>query len=158
MRVCSCCYQIKPLTKYAKNRSIPGDGIRKQCNDCRNTNRRKRYRLDHERIRKQKRNYVALHKEKQKEYMLLRNYGITYKEYLIKLSSQNNVCAICYEPEISFCSKSQKIKSLAVDHNHKTGKIRGLLCTKCNSALGKLRESPIIITNMLKYITKYLEK
>lgn len=59
-------------------------------------------------------------------------YGITQKQYNDMELSQNGTCAICPK------SKIYKNKKLSVDHNHKTGKIRGLLCDNCNRALGFL--------------------
>jgi hypothetical protein len=65
-----------------------------------------------------------------------------------KLSEQQNgMCAICgVKPDN---------KLLSLDHNHKTGEIRGLLCNNCNVALGNLREDESIILNMLEYLRKY---
>lgn len=60
------------------------------------------------------------------------------------LEKQNGVCAIC--------GHKDKKKSLAVDHDHKTGKIRGLLCGRCNPALGFIQESTELIKQLLKYL------
>jgi hypothetical protein len=63
---------------------------------------------------------------------------------------QNYVCAVCLKFELS-----EQHGTLAVDHNHITGKNRGLLCGNCNKALGLLREDPSIIKSLLKYLDKY---
>jgi hypothetical protein len=60
------------------------------------------------------------------------NFGITLEEYDALFDSQDGKCAICLLPPSG--------RQLAVDHDHKTGKIRGLLCTKCNVALGLLND------------------
>lgn len=56
-------------------------------------------------------------------------YGVTVEEYAEILRSQDGVCAICHQP----CSTG---KSLAVDHDHETGRVRGLLCRRCNRGIG----------------------
>lgn len=58
---------------------------------------------------------------------------------------QNGSCAICGK-------KETESKKLVVDHNHKTGKVRGLLCHSCNTALGLVKEDIEILKKMIKYI------
>lgn len=72
-------------------------------------------------------------KDRHWEYKLRRNYGMEKGEYLRMLEAQDGLCAMCGGTNSSG-------KRLAVDHDHKTGKVRGLLCTNCNSALGKFGE------------------
>lgn len=74
----------------------------------------------------------------------LKKYGLTEKDYQILLDSQNGVCAICKQ----ICQRS---KGLSVDHCHKTGKVRGLLCSSCNLALGNIKENVTYMRNMIKY-------
>jgi hypothetical protein len=69
---------------------------------------------------------------------LKRNYGITLAEYNSILEKQGGVCAICGKPESAKDSNSGVARNLAVDHCHETGRVRGLLCTGCNTAIGKL--------------------
>ena len=76
-------------------------------------------------------------------YNRLRKLGITKQEYTAILEKQNGVCAICS----NVCSKS-----LAVDHDHATGVIRGLLCNKCNRGIGYLQDSPEILQKALNYL------
>ena len=71
-------------------------------------------------------------------------YGITSDEYLEMLEQQNGVCKICHEP-------SQR-KRLSVDHCHDTGKVRGLLCERCNSVLGRVKDSVLILENAANYL------
>lgn len=81
--------------------------------------------------------------EYKRNYSLLRNYGISGIEYSILLEKQKGVCFIC--------GKRQK-KSLAVDHCHKTGKIRGLLCDRCNRGLGFFKDSAENLLRASHYI------
>lgn len=83
--------------------------------------------------------------------MLLAKYGITKPEYDQLLKEQGGVCAICRKSET--VKQGGEVKSLSVDHNHQTGKIRGLLCSKCNMVLGKIND-----INILANAINYLEK
>lgn len=68
----------------------------------------------------------------------LRNYGLTLAEYDARLAEQGRVCAICRQPQ-------GRGWDLAVDHDHATGAVRGLLCGKCNVAPGLLRDDPDLL-------------
>ena len=83
-----------------------------------------------------------------REYDLMKSYSITKNDYEVLLKQQNNKCKICgSEPPLV-----GKKKYLCVDHDHKTGKIRGLLCDKCNRGIGLLNDDYKIIQNALNYI------
>lgn len=86
----------------------------------------------------------------------LKKYDINYKEYLKILRKQNGLCAICKKPE-KIITKGEKVCLLAVDHNHETGKVRGLLCYKCNISIGHLEENITILKNAIKYLKKYVK-
>ena len=75
-----------------------------------------------------------------------RKYGITLAQYDAMLEEQANTCAICGEPPFGV--------RLAVDHSHTTGKVRGLLCSSCNSRLGVL-ESEEFTKRARAYLARY---
>lgn len=81
----------------------------------------------------------------------LRKYNINYKEYLEFLNKQNGLCAICKRKEL-IMNVSNKISDLAVDHCHKTGNIRGLLCNRCNISLGGFDDNIEYLKNAIKYL------
>lgn len=83
-----------------------------------------------------------------------RKFGITPERYSELLQSQNSVCAICDQPETA--TRMGKIKALAVDHCHKSGKIRGLLCSDCNTGIGKLKDDPKVLLAAIQYLTYHL--
>lgn len=87
-----------------------------------------------------------------KSYELKKNFKITYEQYNKILKEQNFVCAICEEPEKVIHHISGILKSLAVDHCHKTGKIRGLLCQRCNRVLGKIKDRIDLLEKMKAYL------
>jgi hypothetical protein len=90
--------------------------------------------------------------EAQRHYGLKRYYGIDLAKYQEMLLAQNGVCAICSKPETSVVNG--KIKPLAVDHCHNSEKIRGLLCARCNQAIGLLNENPAILSSAIEYLRK----
>lgn len=83
------------------------------------------------------------------EYNLLRRYGITKEEWESLLETQGNKCAICRRGPEGFKNHAR----LFVDHDHATGRIRGLLCGTCNSGLGHFKDSP----DLLRMAATYLE-
>lgn len=91
--------------------------------------------------------------KKQKEWLvqknssLKRNFNITYADYLALLTKQNNRCEICK-------SLNSSKKHFHVDHCHKTGKVRGLLCRKCNTGLGFFDDNPELLIKAAEYINR----
>lgn len=76
--------------------------------------------------------------------------GVCNTEYDKMLTQQKGVCAIC-----SSTLNSSRYTKLAVDHNHRTGKVRGLLCTSCNTALGLMKDSPIRLEKAAEYLKRH---
>lgn len=76
---------------------------------------------------------------------MLKKYGLSYSDWELLLIRQNHVCAICKRPETG--------KTLAVDHCHRTGKVRGLLCAKCNQGIGMFDDN----ASSLRTAAEYLE-
>ena len=85
-----------------------------------------------------------------------RVYGITDAEYIEMVKSQNGLCAICGEPEKR--TMHGKVKSLSIDHDHATGKVRKLLCSGCNHGLGNFKDNVQVILRAAAYITEHKEK
>lgn len=101
------------------------------CRKCHNDRMRAYYRKDPSRFLKINRKAL---------------YNITDEEYQNKLRNQIGTCAICNRPP------NGRWKSLHVDHDHTSGKFRGLLCSNCNIALGLVREDVSILRNMESYL------
>ena len=85
---------------------------------------------------------------------LRRNYNLTPDDYQSMFEQQMGLCAICGKPETRIEKQNGKLKSLAVDHCHKTGLVRELLCNDCNIMLAFAHDD----VNVLKDAIKYLEK
>ena len=80
-------------------------------------------------------------------------YGLEFEDYTEMLEKQNFTCAICSRPE-----RYKGKKNLAVDHCHKTGAVRGLLCSSCNKALGLLEDNLEFIRNAEEYLASHNAK
>lgn len=83
----------------------------------------------------------------------LEKYNLTQDEYRDLLSSQKGLCAICYQPPTE--KRYQTSRPLCIDHDHKTGQVRGLLCGSCNRALGGFKDNPSVLESAKQYLTRY---
>lgn len=138
MKICSICLVKKPINELRPKR--------KQCFKCLNARRKFRYHNDHtfkssisatskrtaikysEKYKKSKQLYRVKNKDRiairMREHLLKKQYSLTFAQYDSMLKEQGGVCKICKTPP--------KGKCLAVDHDPKTGRVRSLLCIKCN--------------------------
>lgn len=126
---CSGCKQSKPIDSFNFNRTT-ADGRASRCRSCRaEYNKRTRYSTRYYQ------NLKATNPEKIAEYQrttrLRQRYGITREDFDAMLERQGNRCAICGSTKLLDYPKRPPI-----DHCHTTGRVRGVLCNKCNGALG----------------------
>jgi hypothetical protein len=82
----------------------------------------------------------------QRRATLVARYGLTPEDYAKRLDDQGGRCAVCNGIE-------QTGRALAIDHDHATGEVRGLLCGRCNTALGLLGDDPTRLASALEYLT-----
>jgi hypothetical protein len=152
-KICCECKQEKNETEFCR-KTTARDGLRSSCKDCDNARSRKNYSKNPEKHRQ--RNLAKYWREKPRAQnsRLVRLYGITKEQYNKMFVAQNGRCAICNMPQDSG-NKRDAEKVLAVDHDHKNGRVRGLLCTACNTALGRFRDDPEFIKRALGYLEKY---
>lgn len=99
--------------------------------------------------------YRKNNRPKLKEYRLKTRYGISSLEYASMLERQNGKCAICGHPEKAKHNHTKTIQRLAVDHCHKTGKVRELLCQDCNRGIAKFQEDPKRLQSAIEYLDKH---
>ena len=138
MKTCRICKVTKPLVEFykqAKNK----DGLKTECKTCHYKNHKEYRKGEGGQTEKQRElerrmgNYALF-----EDLHYKRTYGITLEDYNKMLKEQNNRCKICGQEETAKSrSRVRPIKKLAVDHDHKTGKVRGLLCHQCNVILGQ---------------------
>lgn len=134
-----------------------------QCKECVSLKRQRLYWENPDKYRKRanenrKKHYEKLIKRDRKYKLQLLNQT----QFNELLNKQNNCCAICKKPETAKVQQSRTIKNntvelkrLAIDHCHKTGIVRGLLCQKCNTALGGFRDSIEILNSAIEYLTPF---
>lgn len=138
----NCC---KQCTQAKTNNRSP-EVFKKYATSDRGKQRNKEYRKTrvHKDVQNNyKRRHYAENKDQYKNNHL-KKYGITLETYKILLENQNGVCYVCEEPPGT--------KQLAVDHDHDTGEVRKLLCNRCNTALGLLKEDVNIMNNLIRYV------
>jgi hypothetical protein len=86
---------------------------------------------------------------------LRKNHGIELESYQQMLQKQKGVCAICKQEEKSCKTRGQGTRPLSVDHDHVTGQIRGLLCSRCNAGLGNFRDDPERLREAIAYLQSF---
>lgn len=153
--ICKKCFVELPFTEKFfvkdKNRKF---GLRYICRKCRNkkdkqmfSNGDKKSIEKMEKLNKYKREWARKNPDKERNSRLKYVFGITLDEYNQILREQNNVCAICG-------NKCRTGKNLAVDHDHSTNKIRGLLCDRCNFGIGSFDDDIEILFKAIEYLRR----
>lgn len=154
-KLCTKCLRVKPLSEFHRNRSRP-NGYHEQCKQCRNVDGRAYRAANGEKYNARARGYYARNysrersratPEQARDSRLRRTYGITLDDYDEMLMAQGSGCAICGK------APDKNGRRLCVDHNHNTGRVRGLLCDGCNKALGNLQDSPELCRLAAQYLT-----
>lgn len=149
-KFCNQCQQTKPIADFIRSQPDSRTGRiyqfeRKICISC--VSQRQRARLlerfgDVEAVRK----YKTLEKIRR----ICRRYHTTHEQVFQTLSTQNNQCKVCFRP-ISFFAKAYDDQA-CIDHNHKTGKVRGVLCHSCNTGLGYFYDNPAFLKSAIDYL------
>ncbi len=126
--ICAECIKDKPEEEFVKK---IGSGLAKRCLLCRE--RQGKYQL---------KSYGK--GMRPIDYKRLREYGLTKEAYQEMLDKQDHKCVICRTPE--------EDRALCIDHNHSTGKVRGLLCDLCNRGLGQFQDRTDLLLRAVKYL------
>ncbi len=164
MKVCKKCGLTKPIDDFYRAAGMR-DGHRNECKVCDLAAKRERYlanpqaaiarvkRWQQENPERHRENQRRMRstpegKERQRAGHLKRKYGITLEQYDKLLARQGGRCAICRReprPDIS----------LHLDHDHESGQLRGILCFRCNNALGDFDDDPTLLWAALGYLRSY---
>lgn len=150
-KVCSSCKEEKLESEFA-SRGLDSKGertTRSICKKCANKIREEKRKNNPSDSRKESdkrrhKEYREKNREKLQWKCLENEYGVTQEKYLQMLEGQGGGCAICEEKPNG--------KKLAVDHCHTTNKVRGLLCHRCNTSLGLMRDSPTLLAKATSYL------
>ena len=134
---CNACSALKPRDAFwtAKNRP---SGLQAFCKPC------------HARRKALGRSSTtpAVRRSRNLRY----RFGITDEHFSLLLAAQQGKCAICDATE---CLPKSGKRQLAIDHDHNTGQIRGLLCTRCNVGLGMFRDELALVERAVAYLSKH---
>lgn len=126
MKTCTKCKESKGKSDFSPNKRSR-DGLQSWCKTCTSKNSRS-------------------HPKHHRKHDLKRRYGIDEKQYNELFQKQKGFCAICNRHQ------SNLEKRLSVDHDHKTGKIRGLLCNPCNIAIGNFEDDINRLQGAIRYL------
>ena len=157
---CSRCGEVKSVSDFTIQKDNHGRSKRysswcKSCmsevNTARQMNNREKYNKE---VRDHRKEYSP---EKRHAKHLRVKYGMTPDEYQAKFVSQGCVCAICERAEtvLSTAVFNKAPKKLSVDHNHKTGEVRGLLCSNCNAAIGYFADDLSVLEKAILYLKRW---
>jgi hypothetical protein len=161
MKRCTKCGVEQPLDNFYKATGTR-DGRRGDCKACFRARAKARYpqvrdqaiarskqwRVDNiERFRENQRRMPATPeaKRRSREYHLGKTFGITVEQYEEMLAAQGGGCAICHRPP-------RPDIALHVDHDHETDQVRGLVCFRCNNALGDFNDDPRLLVAAVAYL------
>src|SRR5579859_221353 len=121
---CARCGEVKPIEEFHKNKAR-GDGVSPYCAPC-------------------TRHYAnTYYRAKAHDLVVSKVFGIPRGEYARMLEAQSGRCAVCHRAEWSMFGAN--VKKLAVDHDHKTGKVRELLCNRCNTVIGRAEDNILLL-------------
>lgn len=141
-KLCRKCFTVKLLVDFVKSADSKS-GYRHLCKECNNAYYAQRRIDKYEKVRSYERKF---HRTRNLKY----NFGINEEIYDKMLLEQNNTCALCP------ATKSDSTRpNLAVDHCHTTGRVRGLLCGKCNKGLGLFSDNVELLKRAINYLEKY---
>ena len=141
-KTCTKCRKTKPLEDFYKH-SRGSHGRESQCKECRRGAMRARSK-EYEATPERKARKREINRE-----TTLRRFDLTPEAYNVMVAQQNGRCAICGTDQPGGGRYKDKFH---VDHDHATGKVRGLLCQTCNVGLGKLGDDPARIRAAIAYL------
>jgi len=157
---CSNCGKKKLNSEFHTSNSRP-DKLTIYCKECTSILGKARYSNPEKRNRILSRGKAWREQNPESDVRkhLRRKYGMTLEQYNFLFEKQKGLCALCRKPETTKRnSKSDSPERLAVDHCHDTGRIRGLLCFKCNTAVGSIGDDEESARRVVEYLGSYVFK
>lgn len=154
---CSRCKKEKEVKEFHKSKK---DILNRKpaCKECIKIDSKEYYLNNIRKIKQRVSHYNKKYPEKHKilrtNNHLQKRYGLNLKEYKILLKYQNSVCAICKQKETRKDSHSNNVTKLSIDHCHKSGKVRGILCNKCNNGLGRFKDDIKLLKSAIDYLKR----
>jgi hypothetical protein len=149
----------KAYSEFYRNKRYK-DGFSYECKECRKIYLKKRKSYDSA----SRKDYYEAVKHTEEYYYTYRNrhlkhkYGISINDYNNMVEEQGSSCAICSQKFDLSDQHVERKHSLVVDHCHKTGVVRGLLCDKCNRGLGYFKDSPSFLKEAIRYLNEHSDE
>lgn len=150
---CRKCSRLVLRTRCVPYTTLSGTrSVQRLCWPCHNAVEKRRQLRDPEACRKYARAYKQRLADSGKlyAYHIKASYGLSVEQYNTLLLSQKGLCALCGRPETARSKSGKRPRPLAVDHDPRTGRIRGLLCFTHNVALGVLER--LGVSKILRYL------
>jgi len=138
----------KRRAAYSENKN----GIRDRALAAKASDRKRHRVVDKEKARQR---YLK-ERDMRTSKRLKKDFGITLAEYDAMFELQKGLCAICNQPQ-TIVDRHGNLRRFSVDHDHKTGKVRQLLCGPCNMSIGLVKENVKVLNTMIDYIKKHGE-
>jgi len=139
IKICSVCKEAKDLKDFSKHRR---DRFQSRCKQCASKLNKIWRQENPDRVKKTYKNWSEKNRDCVRKHQL-KKYGLSNDDYNKMFEVQNGKCAIC--------NKTSE-KKLSVDHCHDSGKIRGLLCDRCNHGLGNFKENINFMFKAIEYL------
>ncbi len=150
MIVCSCCNKRKHSENFKiKVKLVNREVLFKICNDCGTTEDLEKQEWRDEMLDKGALDFQRPEANTNTDYWYKSKYNISFEDYDNMYKEQKGRCNICKKHQMDLS------KRLVVDHCHHSGKVRSLLCSSCNTALGLIKEDKNTAINMIKYIQTF---
>ncbi len=153
MKTCPRCKVTKPLNAFAKRSDRPS-GVQSKCRECNSIMGKSRRVADPAAARKRVRDWQKANPDKHRDncrrQLLRGKYGITPADYDAMVVAQGGRCAICLA-----CRADTRGRRFYIDHDHSTGKVRGLLCHYCNVGIGSLKDSITVVQDAAAYLQRH---
>lgn len=148
-KLCKTCLLLRPITQFTKNRAMK-DNLCADCKTCAHIKYHKWANANLEKLSQYARDFRTRNPGYDKRTRSKRSYmyDITQEELDILLTEQKGMCAICGGPP------NQGKSMLSIDHDHKTKKVRGLLCNNCNVALGFFNDDSTLLHKAADYLDR----
>jgi hypothetical protein len=155
VKTCTKCRVTQPMLSFYQHRGTR-DGRATYCKDCQKAASRAWTAAHRERVKAENaRRYAAdTDRQRRNRSYRLKMYGLTEDQYDALAVAQGHVCAICLEPEKAVDPRTKMARRLAVDHDHDTLKVRGLLCHACNTSIGRLGDNHERLERAVAYLKK----
>jgi hypothetical protein len=155
VKICKTCKVEKNLSEFYKYSRLK-DQAYPHCKICTAIKNKEWYAANKERHATMSASWYKKNKtkanQKQQDWHYKSRYGVSYKKFLETAKAQNNQCAIC-SVDLVF-DKNCKERAV-LDHDHDTGENRGVLCNACNTGVGLLKDSAVVLTKAASYLTKH---